>query len=154
MRIVLIRPPELNRIWAGIPRFFNDGIFLFPPLGIMQLKAYIEKYTSHEVIIYDSLIHRATYKTIAKFIEKTSPRIAGISTFSHSLVDVVKTAQAIKEINPSIHISIGGPHTYTFSEESGYLLGLGCIDSVILGDGEIAFKEILCARKDHTLQWF
>ncbi len=38
MKIVLIRPPEINRVWVGIPRFFNEGIFLFPPLGIMHLK--------------------------------------------------------------------------------------------------------------------
>lgn len=145
MKIVLIRSPELNRVWAGIPHFFNDGIFLFPPLGIMQLKAYIERCTSNEVIIYDSLIHKSDYNKIAAFIKKTSPQVVGISTFTHSLLDVVETARAIKEVNPLIHIILGGPHTYTFPEESGHLLDLGCVDSIILGDGEKTFVAILKA---------
>jgi anaerobic magnesium-protoporphyrin IX monomethyl ester cyclase len=145
MKIVLIRPPEINRVWAGIPHFFNNGIFLFPPLGIMQLKVYIEKYTPHEVIIYDSLIHKADYKKIASFIRKVSPQVVGISTFTHSLLDVVETAKAIKEANPLIHIVLGGPHTYTFPEESKHLLGMGCIDSVVLGDGEEVFRDLLKA---------
>jgi len=143
MKVVLIRPPETNRVWVGIPRFFNEGIFLFPPLGIMQLKAYIEKYTPYEVVIYDSLIHKADYKKIAGFIRKIFPQVVGISTFTHSLVDVVETARAIKSVNPLIHVVLGGPHTYTFPDESRYLLDLGCIDSIILGDGEETFKAIL-----------
>ena len=145
MRIVLIRPPEINRIWVGIPRFFNRGIFLFPPLGIMQLKAYIERYTPYEVIIYDSLVYGADYDKVGEFIRSVSPQVVGISTFTHSLVDVVETAKTIKKVNPLIHITVGGPHTYTFFDESTHLLNLGCIDSVILGDGEVTFKKMLCA---------
>ncbi|OGW75956.1 MAG: hypothetical protein A2Z72_04645 [Omnitrophica bacterium RBG_13_46_9] len=150
MKVVLVRPPETNRIWAGIPRFFNDGIFLFPPLGIMQLKAYIEKYTRHKVIIYDSLIHRADYEKLAYFIKKTSPRVVGISTFTHSLGDVVETAKTVKRVDPLIHVVLGGPHTYSFPEESGYLLDLGCVDSVILGDGEKTLAAALEAIDNNT----
>jgi radical SAM superfamily enzyme YgiQ (UPF0313 family) len=145
MKIVLIRSPQLNRLWVGIPQFFNDGIFLFPPLGIMQLKAYIEKYTSNQVIIYDSLIHKSDYNKISAFIKKTSPQVAGISTFTHSLLDVVETAKAIKQTNPLIHIVLGGPHTYAFPEESRYLLNSGYVDSIVLGDGEETFVDILKA---------
>lgn len=151
MKIVLIRPPEINRIWAGIPKFFNDGIFLFPPLGIMQLKSYIEKHTPYRVIIYDSLVHKANYEEIARFIKKVSPYLVGISTFTHSLVDVVKTAKAIKNVNPLIRVVIGGPHTYTFSDESAHLLNLGCIDCVVLGDGEETFQKLLYARGEERL---
>ncbi|MDD5614259.1 MAG: radical SAM protein [Candidatus Omnitrophica bacterium] len=145
MKIVLIRPPETNRIWAGIPKFFNKDIFLFPPLGLMQLKSFIEQNTKHEVIIYDSLIRKATYRTIAKFIEKIKPQVVGISAFTHSLSDVVNTAWAIKEADSSIHISVGGPHTYNFFSESSYLIKNWPVDSVVLGDGEIAFKKIISA---------
>ena len=143
MKIVLIRPPEISRVWVGIPNFFNDGIFLFPPLGIMQLKVYIEKYTAHEVIIYDSLIHKADYNKVASFIRETSPQVVGISTFTHSLLDVIETAKAVKEVNPLIHVVLGGPHTYSFHEESARLLGSGCVDSIVLGDGEEVFKDLL-----------
>ena len=85
MKVVLIRPPETNRIWVGIPRFFNDGIFLFPPLGIMQLKAHIEKNTAYDVIVYDCLIHKADYKKLGDFIKKEMPDVVGISTFKELL---------------------------------------------------------------------
>ncbi len=145
MKIVLIRPPESHRVWAGIPHFFNGGVFLFPPLGIMQLKAQIEKYSTHEVVIYDSLIHQADYKRIAAFIKNVAPHLVGISTFTHSLQDVVETAKAIKEVSPLINVVIGGPHTYAFPDESKYLLNLGCIDSIVLGDGEETFMAIVKA---------
>jgi len=145
MKIVLIRPPEINRIWVGIPNFFNDGIFLFPPLGIMQLKMYVEKHTAHEVIIYDSLIHKADYNKVVSFIRETSPQVAGISTFTHSLLDVIETAKAIKKVNPLIHIVLGGPHTYSFHEESAHLMDSGCVDFIVLGDGEEVFKNLLKA---------
>jgi radical SAM superfamily enzyme YgiQ (UPF0313 family) len=145
MKIVLIRPPESNRVWAGIPYFFNGGIFLFAPLGLMQLKAQIERYSTHEVIIYDSLIHQADYEKIAAFIRKVSPQLVGVSTFTHSLTDVVETARAIKKISSLIHVVIGGPHTYAFPEESSNLLSLGCIDSIVLGDGEETFMALLKA---------
>lgn len=150
MKIVLIRPPEINRIWVGIPQFFNDGIFLFPPLGIMQVKAYIEKHTSHQVTIYDSLMHKADYKKVGEFIRKVSPHVAGISAFTHSLADVVETAREIKKINPLIHITIGGPHTYAFYNESADLLKLGCFDSIVLGDGEEVFRQILQALENNA----
>lgn len=150
MKIILIRPPEINRVWAGIPRFFNDRIFLFPPLGIMQLKAYIEKNTPFEVIIYDSLIHNADYKKLGAFIKQSLPQVVGISTFTHSLVDVIETARIIKRVNSHIHIVLGGPHTYAFPDESGHLLEQGCIDSVILGDGEETLKRLLYTLDEGT----
>lgn len=150
MKIVLIRPPEINRIWVGIPQFFNDGIFLFPPLGIMQIKSYIEKHTAHQVIIYDSLMRKADYEDTARAVKEISPGIAGISAFTHSLTDVIETAKAIKRASSSTHITIGGPHTYTFSDKSADLLKLGCIDSVVLGDGENAFRKILEALENNS----
>lgn len=150
MKVILVRPPETNRIWCGIPRFFNDDIFLFPPLGIMQLKAYIEKYTAHQVTVYDCLMRESVYSQIAEYIKHASAQVVGISTFTHSLIDVVETAQAIKKINPSVHIVLGGPHTYTFHEESIDLMRLGCIDYIILGDGEEKFKFLLNAIENNT----
>jgi len=143
MRILLIRPPEINRVWVGIPKFFNTGIFLFPPLGLMQLKAYIEKNSHHKVIIYDSLVWRADYRTVANFVRKVKPDVVGISTFTHSLKDVIETAKAIKEVDKNIHITIGGPHTYSYPEESKYLILSGYIDEVVLGDGEEAFLKLI-----------
>jgi anaerobic magnesium-protoporphyrin IX monomethyl ester cyclase len=145
MKVVLVRPPEINRIWAGVPKSFNDGILLFPPLGIMQLKAYIEKYTSFEVIIYDSLIYKQGYNTAALFIKNISPQVVGISTFTHSLLDVVETAKAIRKVCPLVHIALGGPHTYAFYNESIDLLKCADIDSIVLGDGEETFTKLLCS---------
>jgi anaerobic magnesium-protoporphyrin IX monomethyl ester cyclase len=150
MKIVLIRPPEINRVWAGIPEFFNTGVFLFPPLGILQLKAYIEKYTPWEAIIYDSLLYRADYDRVASFVNSNEAEVAGICTFTHSLKDVVETAKALKLKNPEVHVVAGGPHTYTFPEESEYLLETGYIDSVVLGDGEEALKNILEAIRKNS----
>lgn len=143
MKIVLIRPPEINRIWVGIPQFFNEGIFIFPPLGILQLKTYLEKHTPYTAVVYDSLIYKGGYSKLESFIKKNSPQVVGISTFTHSLIDVIETAKTIKAINSKIHITAGGPHTYTFPEESKYMVESCYIDSVVLGDGEETLRRIV-----------
>jgi len=147
MRIVLIRPSETKRVWVGIPRFFNDGIFLFPPLGIMQLKSYAES-RGHEALIYDCLVKRADYEEAARYVKNSGAAVAGISAFTHSLADVAGCAKAIKGLGDDIHVVVGGPHTYNFPDESIHLVESGLADSVILGDGEEALAGLLDALEE------
>ncbi|MFH1790979.1 MAG: radical SAM protein [Candidatus Omnitrophota bacterium] len=145
MKVVLIKPPEKNKLWVGIPRFLNEDIFLFPPLGLMYLKAYAERNTHHKVILHDSLVYKTGYAGVAEFVRDVAPRVVGISTFTHSLVDVLETARAVKAVMPDVHVSLGGSHTFSFSEESAGLINSGVVDSVMLGDGERSFCALINA---------
>ncbi|MFH1339244.1 MAG: radical SAM protein, partial [Candidatus Omnitrophota bacterium] len=138
-RILLINPPKKNKIWAGIPRIFSEGIFLFPPLALMYLQAYLKKHTHHQTEILDALVDSLDYPGIKKRIIDFSPDIAGITVCTHNLIDVVKIISIVKEIKKSVHICLGGPHVRSYPFESISLPG---VDSVIPGDGEITFAEL------------
>ncbi|GAB1402342.1 hypothetical protein MASR1M68_12530 [Elusimicrobiota bacterium] len=44
---------------------------------------------------------------LAEKLKEIKPDLAGISSFSVALVDIVKVAQLIKEIKPEAHICMG-----------------------------------------------
>lgn len=138
--MLLINPPKRYTIWAGIPEALNKGVFLYPPLGSMYIQAYLEKYSRHKAILLDALAENLDFSEIEKKIKKICPDAVGITACTHSLLDVVKTIQAVKRAYKDIYICLGGPHVSSFSRESINLEG---VDSVIPGDGEIVFKEIL-----------
>ncbi len=140
MKILLINPPKRYTIWAGIPEALNKRVFLYPPLGLMYIQAYLEEYTEHKVIILDALADNLDFSQIERKVKQIQPDVVGVTACTHSLLDVVKTVAAAKRANKKIHLCLGGPHVSTFARESINLTG---VDSVILGDGEITFKELV-----------
>ena len=59
--ILLCNPPERLRVWAGIAADQSAGVYLFPPLGLMYLQAYIEKMSSYVVDILDGVVGNQDY---------------------------------------------------------------------------------------------
>jgi radical SAM superfamily enzyme YgiQ (UPF0313 family) len=140
MKVLLINPPKKYTIWAGIPEVLNKGVFLYPPLGLMYIQAYLEEHTEHETAILDALADNLNFSQIERKVRDIQPDIVGITVCTHSLLDVVKTVAAVKRASEKIHVCLGGPHVTSFPRESINLAG---VDSVISGDGEIVFKELV-----------
>lgn len=145
MKVLLINPPKRYTIWAGIPEALNKGVFLYLPLGLMYLQAYLEEFTEHKVILLDALADNLDFSQIERKVTQIQPDVVGITVCTHSLLDVVKTVAAVKRANKKIHLCLGGSHIISFPEESINLTG---VDSVILGDGEVAFKELVGSLKN------
>ncbi len=139
MKILLINPPKKYTIWAGIPEALNKGVFLYPPLGLMYLQSYLEENTRHQVILLDALADALDFSQIEAKVRQIKPQITGITASTHSLLDVVNTIAAARKAGDKTHICLGGPHVTSFPEESINLAG---VDSVVLGDGELVFKEL------------
>ena len=57
-----------------------------------------------------------------------------------TLIDVIKTAKIVKEINPNIKIILGGPHVIIYPTET---IGIKEVDFVILGEAETVIKPLL-----------
>jgi len=142
MNILLINPPEDNLIKNfayddGSQCLDSPDFGQFPPLGILYIASYLEKFApEHKVYLLDCVSEKISYDALREKLKEIKPDLAGISSFSVALVDIVKVAQLIKEINPDAHICMGGHHTMVFPKEA---LELKNIDSIILGDGEKAF---------------
>ena len=140
MKILLINPPSFNTITSCLPKTLDEGRGFTPPLGIMYIAAQIEKETSHQVEILDAQVDELTYEQLKTEIEKRKPDVVGITTMTFTLIDVIKTAKIIKEINPNIKIILGGPHVIIYPTET---INIKEVDFVILGEAETVIKPLL-----------
>ena len=68
--------------------------------------------------------------------------IVGITSFTISMVDVCLAARTIRKIVPHAHICLGGHHPIAWPFEAAQLPEF---DSVVVGEGEIAFTELVSA---------
>lgn len=140
IKVLLINPPIKNMINPEMPLFIRQHEGLFPPLGIMYIAAYLKKFLYCETKILDTIAEKLDYKEIYKYIKNFSPNIVGITAHTHNLVDVILTANLVKSIDKHIHVCLGGPHVSIFPQEA---INIPTVDSVVSGEGEEAFAEIV-----------
>jgi radical SAM superfamily enzyme YgiQ (UPF0313 family) len=140
MKILLINPPFENTIASIMPKCLEEGLDFLPPLGLMYIAAYLEKETNRRVEILDTQVERMDYNQLKEEIKKRNPDVVGITAMTFTLVDVVKTAKIVKEINPNIKVILGGPHVIIYPEET---INIPEIDFLVLGEGELVIKQLL-----------
>lgn len=148
MKVLLINPSIKNIIQAELPPILSREVGVFPPLGLMYIASYLQRYSDHEVQILDAIAEDLSQTEIEQVIRESNPQIIGITTHTNNLIDVLFLTGLIKKIDPRIHINIGGPHARVFPQETLQLPG---VDSVIPGEGEIPFfqlVEVLSQEKD------
>jgi len=139
MKVLLINPPTSNLILTNLPEVLAQEDPM-PPLGLMYVAAYLEKYTNHEIKILDCLIEKINHEQLRERIKQKKPDVVGITTLTFALIDVLITARTIKEINPDIKVVLGGPHVNIYPEET---LNFPEIDYLVLGEGEKPAKDLL-----------
>jgi radical SAM superfamily enzyme YgiQ (UPF0313 family) len=140
VKILLINPPRENEIIGNNPSIIEEERGINPPLGLLYIAGYLEKFTKHDVAVIDSQVERLSYDSLGSRIAEAKPDVVGITAMTLTLLDVIKTANLVKTIDKNIKVVLGGPHVHLFPEET---LRLGNIDYLVLGEGEIVFKELL-----------
>lgn len=146
MKILLLNPPSENTVKEfadekGDGYVEADDYGYFPPLGALYVLSYAEKkYPEHEYFFIDSVGEKLSYPKLAERIKAINPDIVGITSFTISLVDVVKSAQLVKKLNPKTHTCLGGHHPIAFPYEAAQLPDF---DSIVVGEGEYAFAELI-----------
>jgi radical SAM superfamily enzyme YgiQ (UPF0313 family) len=140
MKVLLINPPRENEIIGNNPRIIEEERGFNPPLGLLYLAGYLEKYTEHNLTIIDAQVERLDYSALESRIASVSPDVVGLTAMTMTLIDVMKTIEIVKKISINTRIVLGGPHIHLFPEET---INLKNVDSLVLGEGEEAFKELL-----------
>jgi len=150
MKILLINPPRFNIVKWTANEWELDltDISSFPPLGLMYIASYIKRHTNYEVRIIDAVADKLSYEKLIDIVSEYRPDVTGISSFTYTFYDTLKTARLVKRLFPLSHITIGGPHTSLFPEET---MTHKEFDSLVIGDGEVVFKEMLeCIDKGRS----
>lgn len=140
MNVLLIQPPSVNMITANAPQFAEEDGY-YPPLGLLYVASYLEKFSSHAVEVIDSVVEKITdYDELERRIRRSNPDIVGIQMMTFTARDALLTARTVKKINKNITVVVGGPHPNIYVKET---IALDEIDVIVLGEGEKIFTELV-----------
>lgn len=160
MLVLLINPPAENTVIeypdeSGEGYLESDDFGCFPPLGLLYIAAYLKAHgAGHEVFFLDCVAEKVRQAELAERVRAVcggrTPEVVGITSFTISLVDVCLAAETLRAVAPRAHICMGGHHPIAFPVEAAKLPQF---DSVVVGEGEVAFTELvdrLAAGGDFT----
>jgi len=140
MNVLLINPPTINEITGTYPEAFDSDMGYSPPLSILYLAGYIEEKGKHKVKIIDAQVERLNYLNLEKKLVNEEFDIVGITIMTFLLIDVIKTIDVVKKVNPKCKIVVGGAHVNLYPYET---INLKNINFVVLGEGEVIFNNLL-----------
>lgn len=147
MKILLINPPSENELIGNNPSIIEEERGYNPPLGILYIAGYLEKHTIFNVEVLDTQAEEIGYDRLKDLIRTKSPDVVGITAMTFTLIDVIKVVHIVKSIHPNIKVVLGGPHVHIYPDESINLPG---VDFLVLGEGEVTFKELVENIHDAT----
>lgn len=115
--------------------------FLKDNLGIASLAAYLREY-GYTVTLFNSYLSHIATDELCERIIAENPKIVGISLlYDLHLYNTCEIVKQLRKKGYRGHITLGGPFislTYEY-----VLRGLGEVDSVIRGEGEMILLELI-----------
>ncbi|HEB41591.1 MAG TPA: radical SAM protein [Candidatus Dependentiae bacterium] len=127
------------------PNFTKLSGFM-PSSGLAYLKSYMCKNTCHEIEILDEI--KIDQHDIENKISAFKPDIIGITCLTIYRYDAIKAAELARKYSPDCKIVFGGPHPGFMYEQ--ILNQHPFIDIVVIGEGEVTFKELVSAIDSDT----
>jgi anaerobic magnesium-protoporphyrin IX monomethyl ester cyclase len=123
--------------------FFVMGEYLPPPLGLIQLAAYLEKNTTGlDLEILDCNAEKVDWKELEKRIASSHPDVvASASLATCNTYSVIRTLETAKMVDPNIMTVTGGQHFTATAQES--LEEYSVIDVIVRGEGEQTLAELV-----------
>lgn len=112
------------------------------PMGILALAAFAREHFGDKVefAIIDMLQQRLRIASLMERIEKFSPDVIGLSTFSSFSMALHEIASAIKGRDPACKVIAGGPYCSAAVKRAASDTNIDC---VVYGEGELTFVEII-----------
>jgi anaerobic magnesium-protoporphyrin IX monomethyl ester cyclase len=150
MKLLLLNPPITYQTpWLQITE----------PLGLLYLASYIREFSSHSVVVVDSLANKRrtrvarnlywyglTEEEILTEIETHAPDVIGITCmFSKKKDDFLTLARNVRHRFPGIPLVAGGTYPSLFPEE---VMETGFIDYCVIGEGERSLLDLLNAMSE------
>ncbi len=140
MKALLINPPRHNPLKSNVPSWVELDTGAYPPLGLLYVAAAAREWTDWDVSVLDAQAPNLSFDDVEERLRNEQPDVVGIQAMTFNLIDVRETSEAVRRVLPKAHICIGGPHAHLYPEET---LRLGIADSVVMGEGERPFAELL-----------
>jgi len=140
MKVLLISPPGEETIKSDLIHLIHEERGINPPIGLLYVATSIKENSDHKVEVLDASVDKLSMEQIGKEIKKSNPDIVGMTLSTFSLLECIKIAKLVKEINPKTKVIVGGIHVYIYPRET---IELGCFDYCVLGEAEHSIIRIL-----------
>jgi len=134
MKILLINPPVFN----DIGECKSDT----PPLSLLYLAGYLEKYGFGNIKVLDADREGLTWSALGELLLREKPDVVGIGGPSFVLPALIKTAEVAREKLPDCLIVAGG-FGPTKEPEKVLRAANRAINFAVIGEGEITFLELV-----------
>jgi len=147
MKILLINPPAENLVKTFAPEALTEEMGFYPPMGLLYVAAGVTQAHGDRfhIEVLDTQVERMDYAQIEQHIAERKPDVVGISCMTFLLIDALKVGRATKRVDPNIHVVMGGTHPSIYPEE---MASQPDIDSIVMGEGEHTFAEVLPALEE------
>jgi len=133
MRILLTNPPSQNAL--------NHVVGIrSPPVGLAYLASVAEA-AGHEVSIIDSLTMGLSNEEVVRQAIEADPDVLGVGVTAIGYDDAMRIVSGVKARLPPVHAVVGGP-LVSFTDQQT-LAGCRAVDSVVRGEGEETFQQLL-----------
>jgi anaerobic magnesium-protoporphyrin IX monomethyl ester cyclase len=135
MNILFLEPPK--DFW------FVMGEYTPPPLGILQLAAFLEsKIPNIDITLLDCQAEHVGWDDLKRRIESIEPDVVVSSALATcNTYIIIKTLDIIKKIDPDIITIVGGQHFTALANEC--LINYPEIDFIIRGEGELTLLDLV-----------
>jgi anaerobic magnesium-protoporphyrin IX monomethyl ester cyclase len=135
MKILFLEPPK--DFW------FVMGEYTPPPLGILQLAAFLEsKIPNIDITLLDCQAEQVGWNDLKRRIENIEPDVVVSSALATcNTYIIIKTLDIIKKIDPDIITIVGGQHFTALANEC--LINYPEIDFIIRGEGELTLLDLV-----------
>jgi len=135
MKVMFIEPPK--QFW------FLMGEYLSPPLGILQLAAYLERGNPDvEIEVVDCQAELLDWKGLEQRIESFDPDVVASSGLATcNTYSAARTLAVAKKVKPHVLTVAGGQHFTATAQES--LREYPEIDVIVRGEGEQTLSELV-----------
>ncbi len=139
LRILFVEPPK--DFW------FVMGEYLPPPLGILNLAAYLRRHDpSLDIEVLDCQVELIDWRTVEKRIEALRPDVVAPNSLATcNAYKGLRIAGIAKKVNPNITTIVGGQHYTALAEQA--LESYPEIDLVVRGEGEQTLAEVMDALR-------
>jgi radical SAM superfamily enzyme YgiQ (UPF0313 family) len=140
MRILLVWPSQPHIISPPHMKVIQEGLGYLPPIGLICLATWLRERSEHQAEVLDALLEGMSPEEVARHAVATGAQAVGLSGMTHTWMDCLLLARAIRAAAPQLPIILGGPHATLFPMES---LEHSEVDYVVVGDGEVPLTSLL-----------
>ena len=143
-KVIFVIQPDTMRIRASVAEKLDVGREFRATLGLLCVAGMLRDMEDVECKLIDCSASGNNYEKLRSEIEEFRPDLVALSALTFTLLDVLKSCQVTKAVDPEILTCVGGVHVNLYPKET---LNFDEVDFIVHGEGEKAFKELILALK-------